>query len=225
MNLPDVVVDHIITYGYLAIFILVFLQESGFPNPLPNEILLLFSGYLSYAGNLNIVLVIITAVIADFAGTNILYYVFYHAGNYLIMKKPRWLPIPVKRLGRLRSHINQGNIFNIIIFRCTPFTRGYVSVLAGLLKIRQTLYLPLAILTAILWSSFYVITGYCIAPSWNVISGDTQNFKYILTAILIVALIIVGARLFILRRKVRVTEHSKCNMTQSINGPVTHISK
>jgi membrane protein DedA with SNARE-associated domain len=225
MNLPDVVIDHLINYGYLSIFILVFLQESGFPNPLPNEILLLFSGYLSYTGNLNIVLVIVTAAIADFAGTNILYYLFYHAGNYLIMKKPRWLPIPVKRLGRIRSQINQGNIFNIIIFRCTPFTRGYVSALAGLLKIRQKLYMPLAILTAILWSSFYVITGYCIAPSWTVISGDTQSFKYILAAIFVLALIIVTARQFILRKKIGGTNNSKCNMAQAINEQVTNIIK
>ena len=48
--MPEEVVYYITGYGYLAIFILVFLQEIGMPNPFPNELLLIFSGYLSFRG-------------------------------------------------------------------------------------------------------------------------------------------------------------------------------
>jgi len=41
---------YILKYGYIAIFSLVFLQEIGVPNPVPNEVVLLFSGYLSSVG-------------------------------------------------------------------------------------------------------------------------------------------------------------------------------
>ncbi len=48
--MPEDVVYYVTRYGYLAIFILVFLQEIGMPNPFPNELLLIFSGYLTFKG-------------------------------------------------------------------------------------------------------------------------------------------------------------------------------
>jgi membrane protein DedA with SNARE-associated domain len=44
---------YILKYGYMAIFSLVFLQEIGVPNPVPNELVLLFSGYLTSIGQLH----------------------------------------------------------------------------------------------------------------------------------------------------------------------------
>ena len=77
----------IINYGYLAIFALVFLQEVGIPNPVPNELVLIFSGYLAFKGILYLPLVILAAVSADFIGTNILYFTFYFAFFQLKFKK------------------------------------------------------------------------------------------------------------------------------------------
>jgi membrane protein DedA with SNARE-associated domain len=48
--MPDEIAYYVTNYGYLAVSILVFLQESGIPNPIPNEILLIFSGYMCYSG-------------------------------------------------------------------------------------------------------------------------------------------------------------------------------
>jgi membrane protein DedA with SNARE-associated domain len=42
---------YITKYGYLAIFLLVLLQELGLPNPVTNEFVLLFSGYLAFPGS------------------------------------------------------------------------------------------------------------------------------------------------------------------------------
>ena len=71
--MPEEVVIFITRYGYMAIFILVFLQEIGMPNPIPNELVLMFSGYLSFKGLLYLPFVIFTVISADFIGTNILY--------------------------------------------------------------------------------------------------------------------------------------------------------
>jgi len=57
--------DYITKYGYFAIFSLVFLQEIGVPNPVPNELVLLFSGYLIFVGKLDFIIVLTTVVAAD----------------------------------------------------------------------------------------------------------------------------------------------------------------
>jgi membrane protein DedA with SNARE-associated domain len=64
-------------YGYLAVFLLVFLQEIGIPNPVPNELVLLFAGALTSVGGLSVWLMFFTAVAADVIGTTIVFSVFY----------------------------------------------------------------------------------------------------------------------------------------------------
>jgi membrane protein DedA with SNARE-associated domain len=180
------VVHYLMNYGYFAIFVLVFLQEIGMPNPVPNELLLIFSGYLTFRGILFFPLVLLTAVAADFIGTNILYFIFYYAGTGILARKPKWLPISEKTLHNLSDKLSSGRNINIFIFRLTPFTRGYTSVLTGLFRIRPGVFLPIALFSALTWASVYVIVGYLAGPSWNLFSQYLGNFKYIMVAFLVI---------------------------------------
>ena len=75
---------YIVKYGYMAIFSLVFLQEIGVPNPVPNEVVLLFSGYLASVGKLDLMTVWMTAASADVIASSLLYMTFYHFGQRLL---------------------------------------------------------------------------------------------------------------------------------------------
>jgi membrane protein DedA with SNARE-associated domain len=169
----------------MAIFILVFLQEIGMPNPIPNELVLMFSGYLSFKGLLYLPFVIFTVISADFIGTNILYVIFYNVGPYIIQKKPKWVPFSATMVDRLSRKISEGGQFSIFIFRVTPFTRGYTSVITGLLHIKPRIFLPIALISASAWATIYAVAGYIIGPSWNMVTKDIGSFKYIMLAVLI----------------------------------------
>src|SRR3989344_4102021 len=104
--MPEELSLYIIKYGYLAIFGLIFLQEIGIPNPVPNELILLFSGYLSSIGTLSLPLIFLTAVSADFIGTAVLYTIFYLFGKYFLERKPNWLPFPHEKIHRLGQKIS-----------------------------------------------------------------------------------------------------------------------
>ena len=106
--MPEQVVYWVTNWGYLAIFLLVFFQEIGLPNPFPNELLLMFSGYLSFKGLLYLPFIVVAAVAADFIGTNILYFLFYSAGTIIMNKKPGWLPLSSKMIERLKAKISGG---------------------------------------------------------------------------------------------------------------------
>jgi membrane protein DedA with SNARE-associated domain len=188
---PEEVVYFITRYGYVAIFILVFSQEIGMPNPIPNELVLMFSGYLSFKGLLYLPSVILTVISADFIGTNILYVIFYNAGTYIMQKKPKWVPLSATMIDRLTRKISDGGKLSIFIFRVTPFTRGYTSVLSGLLQIKPRIFLPIALISAATWATIYVIIGYIIGPSWDLFTKNIGSFKYILLAILATILCMV----------------------------------
>src|SRR5271157_2993995 len=101
------VVFYITRYGYIAIFLLVLLQELGVPNPVTNEFVLLFSGYLAFSGVLNLWLVFLTAVSADCIGTTILYAVFYLFRESIMAHRPRWFPISPAHIDRVARTISE----------------------------------------------------------------------------------------------------------------------
>ncbi len=199
--MPEEIVYYITKYGYLAIFVLVFLQETGIPNPIPNELLLIFSGYLSYKGFLSFPIVIITALAADYIGTNILYFLFYNTGSYIFQNKPKWIPLSSGMIERLSAKITQGGQLGIFIFRLTPFTRGYTSVITGLIQVKPKVFLPIAFLSALIWSTIYVLIGYLLGPSWNLISLNIENFKLLTLGLFVMVICIVIMVCYFRKRK------------------------
>ena len=196
--MPEQIIYYLTNWGYLAIFLLVLLQEIGMPNPFPNELLLIFSGYLSFKGILFLPFVILTVLSADFIGTNILYFLFYNTGTFIMKKKPRWFPLSSGMINRLSSKISKGGVPTIYIFRLTPFTRGYTSVIAGLLQVKPKIFLPVALFSGLTWATVYIVIGNLIGPSWNLFTQNIDSFRYYMLAALVIiicaVLLIYGFR-------------------------------
>jgi membrane protein DedA with SNARE-associated domain len=179
-------------YGYYAVFILVFLQELGIPNPITNELVLIFCGYLSYTGTLNFYKVILVAISADFIGTSILFFIFYSFSKWLIEHSPKWLPLKGDTIEKLKKHLLKRGNRSVFIGRLTPFLRGYVSVAAGMLHVDRKAFLGTVILSAVTWSGGLVLLGRLIGPYWNQMlkeSGVIGNILLIVTVIIVIMFI------------------------------------
>jgi len=187
--MPPELVGYISHYGYLAIFSLVFLQEIGIPNPVPNELILLFSGYLASIGTLDFTLIFLTVVAADFLGTTLLFFVFYFFGKVILEKKPRWIPIHKEHIERLSNFISKKDWWGIYLGRLIPYLRGYASVAAGFLQLKPKIFLTMVLLSAITWSGGYVIAGKTMGPYWQTVAdqiGGMSRLIYIILGALFV---------------------------------------
>jgi len=180
------VLYYLTNYGYLAIFFLIFLQEIGMPNVFPNEILLILSGFLSIKGILSLPLVILTAITADFFGTNLLFFLFYYSGPAITLKLEKWIPAFVKRIESFSNKIRSGGLISIYLFRVTPFTRGYTSVITGRFRMSPRLYVPIALISSILWSAFYVMLGWFLGPSLDLSVFNTDKYRVIMITVFII---------------------------------------
>jgi len=157
--------EYIIKYGYLAVFSLIFVQELGVPNPVPNEFILLFAGYLASINVLSFPLILLAGISADFIGTSILYGVFYFFGEEIIRHAPRWLP--VEKIKKIEQRVSKRGGWGVFLGRLLPYLRGYTSVAAGLLKIPPKKFLTSVIISAIIWSGGYVILGRLLGKQWD----------------------------------------------------------
>jgi len=187
--MPTELANFISQHGYLAIFVLVFLQEIGVPNPVPNELVLLFAGYLAFNGTLSLPLVFASAVLGDFLGTTLLYSVFYYFGKKILEKKPRWIPINIEKIEKLGKIITKKDMWGIFFGRLIPYVRGYTSVAAGFFQLNPKIFLSMVALSAILWSGGYVLVGKFSGKYWDVVLqkfSGTSTLIYIILAILVV---------------------------------------
>lgn len=176
--MPHEFIHFIDLYGYFAIFALIFIQEIGIPTPIPNELLMLFSGYLSFSGTLNLYLLLLTIISADFLGASVLYTTFYFFGPYLISHKPKWFPLSAQKINSISARINNGGLWTVFLGRVTPFIRGYISVIAGLLHIKPKSYVPIALITACLVTCTYVTLGHFLGPYWEQVAAKLTTIKY-----------------------------------------------
>jgi len=200
--MPTELAHYITEYGYWAIFSLVFLQEIGVPNPVSNELVLIFSGYLAWSGLLSFPLVFLTAVAGDVIGTTLLYTIFYHFGEYILAHKPRWIPISREHIEKLTERVSKKGWWGIFVGRLTPFLRGYVSVAAGLIGIPPGTFLPTVLGSALLWSGGYVVIGKIVGPYWQATASRVGHIELFI----LIGFVIAG--FFILSHAVsKKTEH------------------
>jgi 1,2-diacylglycerol-3-alpha-glucose alpha-1,2-galactosyltransferase len=186
---------YILLYGYLAIFSLIFLQEIGIPIPLPNELLMLFSGYLVFKNFLNAYFLLLDIVLADFLGTMTLYLVFYFFGGYLMKHKPGWFPLSQEKLDHIKDRVLTEGWSTIYLCRVTPLIRGYTSLAAGLLRLPPGKYWRVALISSTLVCTAWLLAGYIAGPYYTTIAGHTQQVKgYLLLLILVAAIIFISSK-------------------------------
>ena len=186
---------YIIKYGYLAIFALVFLQEIGVPNPVPNELVLLFSGYLTSIGKLDFTTVLITVITADVIGSSVLYMTFYYCGQRLLQRWPRI--VPTSQLAYLTARVSHKDRWSIYVGRHIPFLRGYTAAAAGLLKISPPIFLPAVLLSALTWSGGYVTAGKLLGHEYVNVVSKLAIGKIVLVCLFVLCIIaFLGLRMY-----------------------------
>lgn len=176
-------------YGYLAVFLMVFLQEIGVPNPVPNELILLFAGALTSIGGLSVWIMVLTAVAADVIGTTILFTAFYFFEHIILEKISKWVPINEK-LNKIKAKIAKHDRWAIFLGRMMPYVRGYVSAAAGILNMPYRVFIPMVAISAVIWSGGYVVLGHFLGRQWEVVASLIEQYKWSFFVVLLSIVII-----------------------------------
>ncbi len=193
------------TYGYWAVFWLIFLQEIGVPNPVSNEFVLMFSGSLGFTGLLSFPLIFLTAVFADVLGAAVLYTIFHFFGDYLLSKRPKWLPLSEKNIEQLHGLVRKHGMWGVFLGRLLPFARGYAAVAGGLFGITWPKFYTSVVLSALVWSGGFVTLGFIFGNYLNQVENTAGGIEKILVGAILLTLAIFITRFLI--KKFRNKKH------------------
>lgn len=186
-------IEFINLYGYKAILVLITL-ENIFP-PIPCELILTFSGFLTTISNLDPPGVIIVATLGSYLGAVILY-----CCGYLIDYN-RLISFLTNKL-----HFNNDSVYRsinwfdrygkIIVFlgRLIPIIRSLISIPAGITKMNFFNFSIYTIIGSLIWNAVLVYFGIFLGDNWQLISFYLQRYSIIIVFILIIIFIIKKVR-------------------------------
>lgn len=160
-------------YGYIGILLLIFL-ENIFP-PIPSEIILPFSGFMTTKTQLGVVGVIIAATIGSILGALVLYMV----GS--LLRAERLEKVINGKIGKM-LHFNMEHIrkaekgfqkygkLSVLVLRCVPIVRSLVSIPAGMAGMNMVQFFLFTMVGSLVWNILLVSLGAGLGESWELVS-------------------------------------------------------
>lgn len=172
------------TYGYLGIFIIVFL-ESGIFFALPGDSLLFSVGILSAGGFLSIYKVIPIIFISTFLGALTGYQIGIHIEKLQRFSMFRKI-LKDKHLKSAEKFFNKYGKLTIIISRFVPIVRTFVPIVAGLVKMNYKRFLKFSFAGSLLWSFVVPLVGYFVG---TILPRATEFLSFLVGLVVIFSLL------------------------------------
>lgn len=177
-------------YGYFGITFLIAL-ENLIP-PIPSEVILSFSGFISKSTDLSLFLIIIFATIGSLIGAIVLYYLAYFIGlNLLNYKFFKLCGLKKEDTEKSMKHFQKNGYKSIFFGRFIPIIRSFISIPAGLSKMDIRLFLLLTWIGSFIWNTIFVIAGFILQDNWDTFANFFDKYSFFIFLIVIILYIII----------------------------------
>lgn len=197
----DAVFDWIVKYGYGAIFILLVLGVVGLP--IPDETLLVFSGYLISTGRMKPVWALLSAVAGSWCGISLSYWIGRTLGLGVVHKFGKYLHITEEHLAKVQRWFDRIGHWALFVGYYIAGVRHFTAIVAGISKLPFPTFMTFAWTGGALWVSLFLTLGYFLGENWKKMGELIHHY---LLYISIAALVIVGAYYLIKRKRHPATE-------------------
>lgn len=172
------------TYGYVGIFIIVFL-ESGLIFALPGDSLLLTAGLLASTSVLNIYILIPVIFVATFLGGMM----GYEVGVHLVkLQKFKFFARFLKQeyIDEAHRFFDKHGKAAIIFSRFVVVVRTFIPIVAGVARMHYGPYLRYSLIGSLIWSFVMTLVGYYLG---QVFPGIKEYLTYIIIIVVILSIL------------------------------------
>ncbi len=194
-------------HEFLALFVLVLIEEAGIPLPVPGDTLVMLSASKPHQEAFYPFLVIAISSVAVFIGSNILYFITRRGGRPLLDKYGKYIHLNERRVARIEGWFRRHGPPAIIFGRLIPGLRIPTTVMAGLSNVPYKVYAPTDAVAAIVWSAVFYWAGALIYRQLDLIAGVFSGIADVLSIWVILgllaAILLAGSSTWHLQRRVR----------------------
>jgi membrane protein DedA with SNARE-associated domain len=182
-------------YGYVAIFGLLMLGIVGLP--IPDETLLMFTGYLIFKHELEPLPAFAAGFLGSICGITVSYALGRMLGLYLVTRLGHFLHIEPEALEQVRAWYERKGKYGLVISYFIPGIRHLAAYVAGSSRLSLPVFATFAYLGGLLWSGSFISIGYVLGDEWRQMSVSLHRYLLIGAGVITVV-IAIG---FILMRR------------------------
>jgi membrane protein DedA with SNARE-associated domain len=172
-------------YGYVAVAVLVLLEDFGIP--VPGETVLIASAAYAGQGRLNIVIVAAVAFLAAVTGDNIGYAIGRTGGRHLVTRYGRYLLLTPARLARAEQFVTRHGTKIITVARFIEGLRQLNGIIAGITAMPWRRFLAYNAIGAALWVAVWATVGYLAGNHLTAIENTLGRYQWYALAALVLA--------------------------------------
>ncbi len=185
-------------YGLLIVFVTMVAESACIP--IPSEIVVPYGGFLAAQGHTHFWMVIVVATAANVVGSSIAYVVGRYGGRTLFLKYGRYVGISKHHLDKADGWFERRGEVTVFFTRMMPGVRTFISLPAGIAKMRVGKFLLYSLLGSVPWNAALAYLGYGAGKAagsdpWGRLQEQFHRYNeifYIVLSVVAVALIAWG---------------------------------
>lgn len=189
--------ETIIQYGGLGLLLFIIFAETGlfFGFFLPGDSLLFIAGLLSGSKYLEVGLAVLipSLFVAAISGSTVGYFTGRWAGDYLENKKDSLL-FKKKYIVMTREFYLRHGKLALILGRFLPIIRTFVTILAGMARIRFSEFLLFNVIGALIWVLLMVLAGHWLGNIFPKLSDYLEVVVLVIIGISVIPVLVVWSK-------------------------------
>ena len=182
------VADH----GLAAVFGLMLLESACIP--VPSEVIMLYAGYLVSAGKLGWVGAVAAGVAGNLAGSLLAWWAGSTGGRDLILRHGRFIHVTEARLAVAERWFARYGERAVMISRCIPIIRTFISLPAGIAKMPLRRFATYTTIGCVPWVLALTLLGDLIGKNWETLHSRLAFVDYAVAATITAAIVWVAVR-------------------------------
>ena len=156
MHNPQFFISYLEQFSYVGIFLL--LALSGYLVPIPEEILLLLTGYIAALGFNNVYIALIASILGILAGDNVLFWLSRYKGSRLIDRLKR--KVRKNALAKYRHLMKRHIGKTIFIVRFIVGLRFFGPFLSGSMKVKWKIFQFYNLIAVVIYAPIMIFLGF-----------------------------------------------------------------
>lgn len=187
-------------YGYGAIFVLLMLGIVGLP--VSDETILIFAGYLSFKGTLQLEPVLATAFLGSATGVSLSYAIGRFIGLPALLKFGHLIHLRPEHLVETQRWVDRWGKYSLLVAYFIPGVRHFAAVILGASLLRPTVFARFAYTGALVWTASFIGMGYLMGEEWTKLSPLLHRVVTVVI-LLILCMLAFALALILIRRSHR----------------------
>jgi membrane protein DedA with SNARE-associated domain len=159
----DFIVNIAREFGYLGIFLMMFLESTLFP--FPSEVAMIPAGYLAAKGEMNLGFSIFVGTAGSLLGALFNYYLAKKYGRKGVLKFGKYFFFTEEKLEKVEEYFKHHGSFSTFVSRLIPGIRQLISLPAGLAKMDLAKFSFYTVAGAGIWVAVLAFLGYFIGEN------------------------------------------------------------